>query len=131
LEDLYSKGTVWIVLCLFPDWKGKRKDDGSSECNNGNLSDSATEEEGSKQKRVVYEALIEDKGKKVIYLRLSAATTKALNLKPDTSFNAEVQFQLNRVSYCEWHYAIDRIPDYKIVFPDTYLEPKIPWSPKR
>lgn len=33
------------------------------------------------EKRVVYEALIEDKGKNVVYLRLSSATVQALNLK--------------------------------------------------
>jgi hypothetical protein len=89
------------------------------------------DEDASKGKRVVYEALIEDKGKNMIYLRLSAATVHALNMKPDTDFIAEVQFQLNRVPYCEWHYAIDKIADFRVIFPDTYLEPSIPWTPQR
>lgn len=85
----------------------------------------------SKRKRVVYEALIEDKGKNMIYLRLSAAAVHSLNMKPDTDFIAEVQFQLNRIPYCEWHYAIDKIADFRVIFPDTYLEPSIPWTPQR
>lgn len=84
-----------------------------------------------KQKRTVYEALIEDKGKNMIYLRLPASCVKDLNLKSDTDFSAEVQFQLNRIPYCEWHYAIDKIADFRIIFPDTYLEPNIPWTPQR
>lgn len=82
-------------------------------------------------KRVVYEALIEDKGKNMIYLRLSAVTVAALGLRPDSEFPCQVQFQLNRIPYCEWHFAIDKIADYKLIFPDTVLEPSIPWSPQR
>lgn len=85
----------------------------------------------TKQKRKVYEALIEDKGKNMIYLRLPAVCVKDLNLKTDTDFSAEVQFQLNRIPYCEWHYAIDKIADFRVIFPDTYVEPNIPWSPQR
>lgn len=33
------------------------------------------------EERTVYEALIEDKGKNVVYLRLSSATVQSLNLK--------------------------------------------------
>lgn len=79
----------------------------------------------------VYEALIEDKGKNVIYLRLSRDTVSHLKLTPDTSFKVQVQFQLNRIPYCEWHYAVDRMNDLKLIFPDTYVEPLIPWSPQK
>lgn len=79
----------------------------------------------------VYEALIEDKGKTMIYLRLSAVTVSELALKADTEFRAQMQFQLNRIPYCEWHYAIDKIPDYKVIFPEVFLEPNIPWTPSR
>ncbi|KAG8254715.1 hypothetical protein J6590_005274 [Homalodisca vitripennis] len=81
-------------------------------------------------KRVVHEALIEDKGKSVIYLRLSAATVSMLELKNDTEFTMDVQFQLNRVPYCEWHHAIDKIADFRVIFPETFMEPSIPWSPQ-
>ncbi|XP_014248250.1 probable helicase with zinc finger domain isoform X2 [Cimex lectularius] len=87
--------------------------------------------EGEDQKRVVYESIIEDKGKNIVYLRLSASTVQALNLKADTKVLMDVQFQLNRVPYCEWHQAIDKIADFRIIFPETYVEPTIPWSPQR
>uniref|UniRef100_A0A1B0CKW5 Putative rna helicase n=1 Tax=Lutzomyia longipalpis TaxID=7200 RepID=A0A1B0CKW5_LUTLO len=87
--------------------------------------------EDKKEKRLVYEAPIEDKGKNVIYLKLSAMTVTELGLKADTEFAADIQFQLNRLTYCEWHQAIDKIADFKIIFPETILEPSIPWTPKK
>lgn len=98
---------------------------------NGQFKDERLGEKDPEEKRVVYEALIEDKGKNVVYLRLSAATVQALNLKPETKVLLDVQFQLNRVPYCEWHQAIDKIADFRMIFPDTYVEPTIPWSPQR
>jgi len=38
----------------------------------------------------VYEALVEEKGKNFIFMRLSATCVKDLQLKPDTNFPAEV-----------------------------------------
>lgn len=84
-----------------------------------------------KEKRRVYEALIEDKGKSMIYLKLSAQTVFDLGLTADTDFQSDIQFQLNRITYCEWHHAIDKITDFKIIFPETYLEPSIPWTPRK
>ncbi len=43
----------------------------------------------------------------------------------------ELQFQLNRLPLCEMHYALDRIRDNCILFPDASLTPTIPWSPNR
>ncbi len=43
----------------------------------------------------------------------------------------ELQFQLNRLPLCEMHYALDRIRDNSILFPDASLTPTIPWSPNR
>lgn len=83
------------------------------------------------KKRDVYEAMIEDKGKNIIYLKLSSKCVQALNLKPDTDFTVDIQFQLNRLSYCEWHNAVDKITDFRIIFPDTFIEPNIPWTPKK
>lgn len=79
----------------------------------------------------VYEALIEDKGKNVVYLRLSATTVTEMNLIPDSTVTVQVQFQLNRLLYCEWHYAVDKMPNLKLIFPETYSEPHIPWSPQK
>ncbi|XP_063697246.1 probable helicase with zinc finger domain [Culicoides brevitarsis] len=83
------------------------------------------------EKRKIYEAVIEDKGKNMIYLKLSAAAVTGLGLKPDTEFTGDIQFLPNRLSYCEWHQAIDKITDYKIIFPETTVEPSIPWTPTR
>lgn len=83
------------------------------------------------EKRKVYEALIEDKGKTMIYLKLSSQTVADLGMVADTDFEIDVQFQLNRLSYCEWHHALDKIADFRIIFPETYLEPNIPWTPKK
>lgn len=78
-------------------------------------------------RRRVYESLIEDKGKNMIYLRLSAISVHELGMRADTDFAADIQFQLNRLTYCEWHYAIDRITDYRLIFPDTLVEPSVSW----
>uniref|UniRef100_A0A672QLB2 Probable helicase with zinc finger domain n=1 Tax=Sinocyclocheilus grahami TaxID=75366 RepID=A0A672QLB2_SINGR len=43
----------------------------------------------------------------------------------------ELQFQLNRLPLCEMHYALDRVRDSSILFPDVSLTPTIPWSPNR
>lgn len=85
----------------------------------------------SAAKRKVYEATIEDKGKTMIYLKLSAETVADLGMVADTDFSADIQFQLNRLMYCEWHHALDKIADFRIIFPETFLEPNIPWTPKK
>lgn len=82
-------------------------------------------------KRRVYEALIEDKGKSMIYLKLSAESVSDLKLTAGTDFLCDIQFQLNRLTYCEWHHAIDKIVDYRMIFPETFSEPSIPWTPKK
>lgn len=46
-------------------------------------------------------------------------------------YQVELQFQLNRLPLCEMHYALDRIKDNTILFPDVGFVPTIPWSPNR
>lgn len=89
----------------------------------------ATTPDGDKRK--VYEAFIEDKGKTMIYLKVSAQTVTDLGMTAESEFQADIQFQLNRLSYCEWHHALDKIADFRIIFPETFLEPSIPWTPKK
>jgi hypothetical protein len=80
----------------------------------------------------VYEAVIEDKGKNVVYLRLSNELVKLYNLKADTDFPAEIQFQLNRLPFCEWHFSVDQMKsNVGLMFPETALQPSIPWNPQR
>lgn len=103
-------------------------------CNSSGKSSKLSKEDSDTTepvKRKVFEALIEDKGKNVIYLKLSSEAVKEYNIVGGRVFHAEVQFQLNRLPYCEWHHAVDSIQDYKMLFPETFLEPNIPWSPQR
>lgn len=85
----------------------------------------------NESRRRVYEALVEDKGKNVIYLRLAARCVSELRLEADTDLECDVQFQLNRIPYCEWHHAVDRMHDLRVIFPDVLAEPAIPWTPAR
>lgn len=80
------------------------------------------------ENRKVYEAIIEDKGKTVIYIRLSKKCVEDLKLKPDRDFTAEVQFQLNRLPICEMHFAVDRLHPASLVFPDITVMPPTPWN---
>ncbi|CAL1275056.1 unnamed protein product [Larinioides sclopetarius] len=77
--------------------------------------------------RKVYEAVIEDKGKTVIYIRMSKQCCEELGLKSDQEFVAEVQFQLNRLPLCEMHFAVDRLHPPSLVFPDVTLRPQL-WN---
>ncbi|KAI2666610.1 putative helicase with zinc finger domain [Labeo rohita] len=84
---------------------------------------------GAKER--VYEALIEEKTKDYIFLRICKDCCEELGLVADQELQVELQFQLNRLPLCEMHYALDRIRDNGILFPDVSLTPTIPWSPNR
>ncbi|XP_060071826.1 probable helicase with zinc finger domain [Ylistrum balloti] len=75
----------------------------------------------------VYEAVIEDKGKNFIFLRLSKECVEELNLTCDQEFPVEIQFQLNRLPKCEMHAAIDRLPTLDLVFPPLNTFPTTSW----
>lgn len=79
--------------------------------------------------RIAYEALIEAKTKKEIYIRLSSQSVKDLGLQPDIEAPLDIQFQLNRLPFCEMHYALDHLSTFDFLFPNTIPEPTIPWSP--
>ncbi|KAK1885897.1 putative helicase with zinc finger domain [Dissostichus eleginoides] len=82
-------------------------------------------------KERVYEAVIEEKTKDYIFLRICKNCVEELGLLPDRELQVELQFQLNRLPLCEMQYALDRIKDNGILFPDIALNPTIPWSPNR
>ncbi|XP_076852956.1 putative helicase with zinc finger domain [Brachyhypopomus gauderio] len=82
-------------------------------------------------KERVYEALIEEKTKDYIFLRVCKDCCHELGLVSDRELQVELQFQLNRLPLCEMHYALDRLRDNSILFPDIGLTPTIPWSPNR
>ncbi|XP_033744648.1 probable helicase with zinc finger domain [Pecten maximus] len=75
----------------------------------------------------VYEAVIEDKGKNFIFLRLSKECVEELDLSCDQEFPVQIQFQLNRLPKCEMHAAIDRLPTLDLVFPPKNTFPTTSW----
>ncbi|XP_075952931.1 3'-5' exoribonuclease HELZ2-like isoform X1 [Anarhichas minor] len=68
----------------------------------------------------VYEAIIrQDKtSENKMYLQLSKKCCSDLALKSNESYQMEVQFQLNRHSFCAMHKTVDLLPDTKRVLPD-------------
>ncbi|XP_033886349.3 probable helicase with zinc finger domain [Acipenser ruthenus] len=71
---------------------------------------------GSKEK--VYEALLEDRSREYLLLRLAKECCEDLKLQPDKDLLVELQFQLNRLPLCEMHYALDTFQDCSLLFPD-------------
>ncbi|KAK7159588.1 hypothetical protein R3I94_005818 [Phoxinus phoxinus] len=67
-----------------------------------------------------YEALVlkQAAGEGHIGLQLSAQCVSELQLRKKNRCEMEVQFQLNRLSFCQMHQAIDHLPDLHIVLPD-------------
>ncbi|KAK2889663.1 hypothetical protein Q8A67_015038 [Cirrhinus molitorella] len=53
-----------------------------------------------------------------IFLQLSNQCCTDLNLQNGQQYEMEVQFQLNRLRFCEMHKAIDDLPDLDKVLPD-------------
>ncbi|UYV83673.1 HELZ [Cordylochernes scorpioides] len=79
----------------------------------------------------VYEAMIEDKGKNTIYIRLSSHCVKDLQLRAETEVLLEVQFQLNRLPLCEMHLAVDKLAPIDIIFPEVSQPPVVPPASQR
>lgn len=71
-------------------------------------------------KKKVYEALVllDASTEDTIYLLLSRDCCTALGLRKDTSCPMDIQFQLNRLQFCEWHEAVDLLPNVERVLPD-------------
>lgn len=67
----------------------------------------------------VFEAHVEDKCNHTIYARLSKTCVEKLGFKTDTDLKVQVQFVLNRMPFCEWHRAIDCLPNTQLVFPPS------------
>ncbi|XP_043249887.1 probable helicase with zinc finger domain [Colletes gigas] len=64
----------------------------------------------------IFEGHIEDKCTQTVYIRLSKNCVDALNLVANTNLRVQVQFVLNRLPFCEWHRAVDSLPDIGLVF---------------
>ncbi|XP_017880214.1 probable helicase with zinc finger domain isoform X1 [Ceratina calcarata] len=69
-----------------------------------------------KASKAIFEAHIEDKCTHTVYVRLSKECVQTLNVTADSDLHVQVQFLLNRLPYCEWHKAVDSLPDIGLVF---------------
>lgn len=92
--------------------------------------------EGGKKRRV-YELPIQLTKKDRIYIRLTQECVQEFGLEPRTSFEAEVQFLLDRLPLCEMHYAVEKLPMASLVFPDFSVRPPqcppewgLSWDPR-
>ncbi|CAK9815583.1 Probable helicase with zinc finger domain [Anthophora quadrimaculata] len=65
---------------------------------------------------LIFEAHIEDKCTQTVHVRLSKECVDTLNLTANTDLQVQVQFLLNRLPSCEWHKAVDSLPDVELVF---------------
>ncbi|KAM9859234.1 3'-5' exoribonuclease HELZ2-like [Aulostomus maculatus] len=72
------------------------------------------------QNTKVYEAKIlhEHASEDTLYLYLHRRCCSDLSLKSNESYEMEVQFQLDRYSFCTMHKAVDLLPDTRRVLPD-------------
>ncbi|KFR04998.1 Helicase with zinc finger domain 2, partial [Opisthocomus hoazin] len=69
----------------------------------------------------VYEVGVEHKAttEKTIWLQIPKRCCSELNFKPNTSHKVEIQFQIDQLLFRQWHQAVDRLLDEKLVLPDV------------
>ncbi|NXC46137.1 HELZ2 Helicase, partial [Penelope pileata] len=69
----------------------------------------------------VYEVSVENKAttEKTIWLQIPKRCCSELDLKPDTSRNVEIQFQIDQLLFRQWHQAVDRLLDERLILPDV------------
>ncbi|NWY51160.1 HELZ2 Helicase, partial [Chionis minor] len=77
----------------------------------------------------VYEVTVEHKAitEKTIWLQIPKRCCSELNFKPNTSHKVEIQFQIDQLLFRQWHHAVDRLLDEKLVLPDV-ASCSIPYS---
>ncbi|NWX22834.1 HELZ2 Helicase, partial [Aegotheles bennettii] len=69
----------------------------------------------------VYEVIVEHKAttERTIWLQIPKRCCSELNFKPNTSHKVEIQFQIDQLLFRQWHQAVDRLLDEKLVLPDV------------
>ncbi|NWT03462.1 HELZ2 Helicase, partial [Mionectes macconnelli] len=69
----------------------------------------------------VYEVTVEHKAttEKTIWLQIPHRCCLELNFKANTSHSVEIQFQIDQLLFRQWHQAVDRLLDEKLVLPDV------------
>ncbi|XP_072540872.1 3'-5' exoribonuclease HELZ2 isoform X2 [Salminus brasiliensis] len=69
--------------------------------------------------RVYEAAVLKDMvGETKVHLMLSNSCCAELKLQTETTVEMEIQFQLDRIGFCEMHKAVDILPDLRRVLPD-------------
>ena len=79
---------------------------------------------------VVYEAQIVTDGadgrtKDAIYVRLTASCVQEMNLVAESTVETEIQFRLNRVHFCDMHWAVDELITTNLLFPSKNEHPAL------
>lgn len=69
----------------------------------------------------VYEVGVYNKAttENTIWLLIPKSCCSELNLKPKTSLNVEIQFQIDQLLFWQWHQAVDNLLDERLVLPDV------------
>ncbi|XP_075757045.1 3'-5' exoribonuclease HELZ2 [Pelodiscus sinensis] len=69
----------------------------------------------------VYEVKVESKAttEKSIWLLLPPRCCSELGFQPDTTRQVEIQFQIDRLQFRLWHYAVDQLLDERLILPDV------------
>ncbi|NXU29689.1 HELZ2 Helicase, partial [Thalassarche chlororhynchos] len=69
----------------------------------------------------IYEVSVEHKAttEKTIWLQIPKRCCSELNFKANTSHKVEIQFQIDQLLFRQWHQAVDRLLDEKLVLPDV------------
>nr|XP_060627872.1 helicase with zinc finger domain 2 [Anolis sagrei ordinatus] len=80
----------------------------------------------------VFEVSLQNKdiSERSVWLLLPRRCCFQLGLKADTSLQVEVQFQIDRLQFQQWHHAVDTICDVRLVLPDV-AACSIPQSPRQ
>ncbi|NXJ70716.1 HELZ2 Helicase, partial [Rostratula benghalensis] len=78
----------------------------------------------------VYEVTVEHKAitEKTIWLQIPKRCCSELNFEKNTSHKVEIQFQIDQLLFRQWHQAVDRLLDEKLVLPDV-ASCSVPYSP--
>ncbi|KAM9260614.1 LOW QUALITY PROTEIN: 3'-5' exoribonuclease HELZ2 [Cariama cristata] len=68
----------------------------------------------------VYEVSVEHKATtEKTMLQIPKRCCSELNFQPNTSRKVEIQFQIDQLQFRQWHQAVDRLLDEKLVLPDV------------
>ncbi|KFO93891.1 Helicase with zinc finger domain 2, partial [Buceros rhinoceros silvestris] len=78
----------------------------------------------------VYEVIVEHKAttENTIWLQIPKRCCSDLKFQPNTSHKVEIQFQIDQLLFRQWHQAVDRLMDEKLVLPDV-ASCSVPYSP--